>query len=48
MARLCTRRNAGKAAINDNGTPVPIPAIFHAPSTTPTQIAVPAEAFALT
>ena len=42
MAGPRTRRNAGGAAINNSGTPKPIPAVSRAPTPAPAQIPAPA------
>ena len=41
MAGPCTRRNAGGAPTDDNGTPVPIPAVSRAPTPVPAPASVP-------
>ena len=43
MAGLRTCRNTGGTPINDSGTPVPIPAVFCAPTAAPAETPVPAE-----
>ena len=48
MAGPHTCRNAGGAPTNDSSTPVPIPALFHAPTIAPAQTLAPTEASAPT